>query len=222
MKTNLLIVLAFCLLNVPVFGGNPEEENNSKDEILNDTMVITTVSKEVYICTCKPDTCNPGGEGKIFFQGKYEMKAETEDAEPHNCDERFLMQWDLSELPVGIEIVEAKMELVCISFKGDKQGQLIYEYITEPWNADIGFNSKPNTSNEGRVFTQWPTGKQYHHVDITDFIIKWHSNETPNYGLMGYSIDTETTNSALFCSPNFPQEDVRPKLIVIYSAGSTF
>lgn len=221
MKTNLFIGLAFCLLNLPVFGGNPEVENNSKDKILNDTIVITTVSKEVYICTCKPDTCNPGGEGKIFFQGKYKMKAVTEDAESHNCDERFLMQWDLSELPVGIEIVEAKMELVCISFNGDKQGQLIYEYITEPWNADIGFNSKPNTSNEGRVFTQWPTGKQYHHVDITDFIIKWHSNETPNYGLMGYSIDTETTNSALFCSPNFPQKDVRPKLIVIYSAEST-
>lgn len=221
MKTNLFIVLAFCLLNLPVFGGNSEAENNSKDKILNDTIVITTVNKEVYICTCKPDTCNPGGEGEIFFQGKYEMKAGTEDADAHNCDERFLMQWDLSELPVGIEIVEAEMELVCISFKGDKQGQLIYEYITEPWNADIGFNSKPNTSNEGRVFTQWPTGKQYHHVDITDFIKKWYSNEIPNYGLMGYSIDTETTNSALFCSPNFPQKDVRPKLIVIFSAQST-
>ena len=82
-------------------------------------------------------------------------------------------------------------------------------------------SDKPNTSNESRVFTQWPTGKQYHHVDITDFIIKWYSNETPNYGLTGYSIDTETTNSALFCSPNFPQKDVRPKLIVIYSAEST-
>ena len=70
MKSNLLIVLAFCLMNLPVFGQNPEVENNSKDKILIDTIVITKVSKEVYICTCKPDTCNPGGEGKIFFQGK--------------------------------------------------------------------------------------------------------------------------------------------------------
>jgi len=118
-----LLALAFCLWNLPVFGEDPEVEINSKDLIYYDTIVITKVSKEVYICTCKPDTCNPGGEGQIYFQGKYKMKAATEDAAPHNCDERFLMQWDLSELPVGIEIVEAKMELVCISFNGDKQGQ---------------------------------------------------------------------------------------------------
>jgi hypothetical protein len=193
----------------------PDEE--PIDKSLNDTLVITKIIKDLYICTCKPNTANPNGEGKIYYQGFFNKDEVTEDADYHKCDERFLMQWDIAKLPKGIEIIEAKMYLVCSAYNGDKQGKLVYECIGEPWNADIGYSQKPNTLPDTRVITNWPTKNTYHIVDITSFVKSWYNGSLPNYGLMGFSINTETTNSAIFCSSNFPKEDVRPKLIIIFS-----
>jgi len=216
MKSNLFLIFLLCILNYAVFGNNLNTNKGSISKNKMDTIVIQDISKEVYICTCKPNTCNPNGGGMIFFQGKYIEDRVTPDANYKNCDERFLIQWDLSELPDGINIVEAKMELFCSHFSGDKQGQLVYEYITEPWKADIGYAKKPTTSIDGRVLTDWPKAEQFHIVDITNFIKNWHYKKIPNYGLMGYSINTETTNSAIFCSSMFPDKALCPKLIIVF------
>jgi hypothetical protein len=191
-------------------------KNQHRGILTSDTLVIKEISKELYVCSCKPNISNPGGEGKIYFQGKFKEDLVTKDADYRNCDERFLVQWDLSGLPKGVTIVEAKMEIYCRSYSGDKKGQLIYEYITEPWETDVGFSKRPSTSEDGRVFTDWPKVKEFHSIDITSFVKNWYHNETPNFGLMGYSINTETKNSAIFCSSNFPDMTLRPKLTIIY------
>lgn len=206
-----------CVLNLSAFHVKSQAAEEPLGKSLNDTLVLTTISKDLYICTCKPNTANPNGGGEIYFQGKFYKDEVTEDADYHDCDERFLMQWDLTKLPKGIKIIEAKMHLVCVNYTGDKQGQLVYECISETWNADMGYSQKPNTLSETRVITNWPTKSTYHVVDITSFVKAWYNGSLPNYGLMGFSIDTETTNSALFCSSKFHQEDVRPKLIIVFS-----
>ncbi|MGE0076419.1 MAG: DNRLRE domain-containing protein [Bacteroidales bacterium] len=205
------------MLTFLVFDVKSQTEGGGIPKSSNDTLVITAISKELYICTCKPNTANPNGEGKIYYQGRFKEDKVTDDADYHNCDERFLMQWDLSVLPKGIKIIEAKMQLVCAGYTGDKQGQLAYECIVEPWDTNIGYGKKPNTSSETRILTDWPVKNTYHFVDITSFVQLWYSGNIQNHGLMGFSINTETTNSALFCSSKFPKENLRPKLTIIYS-----
>lgn len=209
MKTSLILAVAFCTLIYPVFGHDTTPKN------AHDTLIIKEISKELYVCTCKPNTSNPGGN-QIYFQGKYKKDLVTEEANYTDCDERFLILWNLSKLPEGVEIIEAKMGLYCLEFAGVKQGQLIYEYITEPWNEDIGFSKKPKTSINGRILTDWPKPRQYHIIDITDFIKNWYHKKIPNYGLMGYSINTETTSSAIFCTSKYLDSSLRPKLTIIY------
>ncbi len=217
MKTNLLLIMAISILNLPVFGTKPKIDKEKTNKSLTDTLVITKISKDLYICTCKPNTASPNGEGKIYYQGRFKKDEVTEDADYHNCDERFLMQWDLSGLPKGIKIIEAKMQLFCTDYNGDKQGQLVYECISEPWNENIGYSKKPNTLTETRVLADWPVKNTYHIVDITNFVKAWSNGNITNYGLMGFSVNTETTNSAIFCSSKFPKIEVRPNLIIIYS-----
>jgi hypothetical protein len=216
MKTNPLLVIALCILFFPRCRSNPKVDKDVISKNFYDTLVIKGIRNEVYICTCNSNKSNPSGVGKLYFQGKWKQDLVNKDVDYRNCDERFLIQWDLSELPKGIEIIEAKMELYCNDFAGDKQGQLVYEVITEPWNADIGYSKKPNTSIDDRVLTDWPQANQYHIIDITNFINKWYYNKTPNYGLMGYSINTETTNSAVFCSSKYPDKALQPKLKVVF------
>ena len=216
MKTNPVLFIALCTLYFSGCGSNPKGDKDAISKNLYDTLVIKEISNELYICTCNPNRCNPSGSGNLYYQGKWKQDLVNKDVDYRNCDERFLIQWDLSRLPKGIEIIEAKMELYCDNFTGDKQGQLVYEPISEPWNADIGYSKKPNTIIDDRVLTDWPKSKQYHVIDITNFIKKWYSDKIPNYGLMGYSINTETTNSAVFCSSIYPKKEVLPKLIVIF------
>lgn len=216
-RVNILILSMLSIVSLSAFNVKSKaDKEESVHKILNDTLVITKISKDLYICTCKPDIANPGGEGKIYFQGRYKKDEITEDADYHDCDERFLMQWDLSELPEGIKTIEAKMRLVCAGYTGDEIGQLVYECISEPWDANAGYSKKPETLPETRVTAEWPAKSTYHYVDITDFVKNWYNGSLLNYGLMGFSIDTETTNSALFCSSIFPQEDARPKLIITF------
>jgi hypothetical protein len=221
MKAYPLFLIALCTLFFPGCGSNPKGDKDAISKNLSDTLVIKKITNELYICTCKPDISNPSGAGNLYFQGKWKQNLVNKDVDYRNCDERFLIQWDLSELPEGIEIVEAKMELYCYGFTGDKQGQLIYETITEPWNADIGYSKKPKTIIDDRVSTEWPIEKQYHIIDITNFIKKWYYDKTPNYGLMGYSINTETTNSAVFCSSWYPDKALQPKLIVVFKKNKS-
>jgi hypothetical protein len=216
-KIYLFLITMLCILSLTAFEVKSKAIEEPVCKSVNDTLVITTISKDLYICTCKPNTANPNGEGKIYYQGRFKKDEVTEDADYHDCDERFLLQWDLSGLPKGIKIVQAHMHLVCASYNGDRQGHLAYECISEPWTADIGYSQKPKTLSETRLLTDWPTKNNYHVVDITSFVKSWYNGSLPNYGLMGLSIDTETTNSAIFCSSNFPQEEVRPKLIITFS-----
>lgn len=220
MKKNLLLFLALCLL-FPGCGSSPKGDKNAISKNLYDTLVINKVSNELYICTCNLNRPNPSGSGNFYYQGKWKQDLVNKDVDYRNCDERFLIQWDLSELPKGIEIINAKMELYCDSFTGDKKGQLVYESIAEPWSADSGYSKKPNTIIADRVSTDWPKAKQYHVIDITNFVKKWYFNKIPNYGLMGYSINTENTNSAVFCSSIYPVKEVLPKLIVIFKKKKT-
>lgn len=221
MKTNLFFVLAICPLYFTVFGTNPIRNEGALHKNAYDTLVIQEISKELYVCTCKPNTSNPAGEGQIYFQGKYKEAKVTKDVNYEDCDERFLILWNLAKLPDGIEIVEAKMVLYCMKFIGDKHGQLIYESISEPWNADVGFAKKPNTSDKFRILTGWPESQKYHVVNVTGLIKNWYSKEVPNYGIMGYSINTENTNSAMFCTSIFPDKAARPKLVIIYQKNKS-
>ena len=189
---------------------------STESKSLNDTLVINQLIKELYVCTCKPDISNPGGKGQIYYQGKWEVESVSKDADKELCDERFLMQWDLSELPAEIRIIEAKLRMVCAEFNGDKQGQLVYECISEPWSTESVYNDKPKTLPESRVVTGWPSKNSYHYVDITDYVKWWYHDRIPNYGLMGLSMDVETNNSAVFCSSKFPKEHLRPGLIVVF------
>ncbi len=169
MKLNQLLVIALCASVFPGCGSNPEGDKNAISKTPSDTIVINKISNELYICTCNPDKSNPSGAGNLYFQGKWKQDLVNKQVDYRNCDERFLIQWDLSELPKGIEIIEAKMELYCNDFKGDNQGQLVYEPITEPWNADIGYSKKPNTKIDDRVLTDWPKAKGYYFGNSAKF-----------------------------------------------------
>ncbi len=73
-RVNILILSILSILSLSAFNVKFKTDKESVHKSLNDTLVITKISKDLYICTCKPNTANPNGEGKIYFQGRFKKR----------------------------------------------------------------------------------------------------------------------------------------------------
>lgn len=158
-----------------------------------------------YICSCKPDANKPE---KDFYQGSW-----------NKCSERFLIRFDLSGLPKGVQITGAKLSLYCMAFVGDDSGNkdLVYGKITEPWDENkVTFANQPKTSSEDSASTGWPFDQKWQDVDITQIVRQWVDGSAPNYGILGYGINEKGTCYASFTSSDSSLARFRPKLTISY------
>ncbi|MDZ7319120.1 MAG: DNRLRE domain-containing protein [candidate division KSB1 bacterium] len=168
--------------------------------------------KDSYICDCSPNTNSPNGGTTLLYQGQFKA-----------CYDRLLIEWDLSALPANATIVKAEMKLYCYNLYGSKAaGKMTYYRITSFWNEDsVTYNSRPDTCHDVTVTANcWPTGGNWHSVDITPFVQGWHDGKFPNYGIYGHCIQTNGTCVAGFHSSDHPTASQRPRLIIIFKTST--
>jgi len=180
----------------------------------NDTLILQPGSegKDCYICDCSPNVNSPNGGKTFLYQGQYQT-----------CYDRMLIQWDLSALPPNRNIIQAEMKLYCYNRYGTKaSGKMTYYRITSFWNEDsVTYNTRPDTSHDvTATVNQWPSGTNWHSIDITQFVQGWYQGTFPNYGLYGHCIQTSGTCVAGFHSSDHANASQRPQLIIIYSSAS--
>jgi len=80
MKISLLLFTMLSVLNLSVFHVKSQAVEEPLDKSLNDILVLTTISKDLYICTSKPEIANPDGGGEINYQGKFNKDEVTYEA----------------------------------------------------------------------------------------------------------------------------------------------
>lgn len=176
-----------------------------------DTLVLQpgAEGKDCYICDCSPTTNSPNGGVTLLYQGQYQT-----------CYDRLLIQWDISALPAGANIISAEMWLYCYNLYTTRaSGKMVYYRITKFWKEDsVTFATQPDTSHDITVTAnRWPAGGYWHSVNVTPFVQGWHQGTFPNYGIYGHAIQTNGTCVAGFHSSDHATENQRPKLIIIYS-----
>ena len=134
-----------------------------------------------------------------------------------------LIQFNLSELPDNIEITSAKLSLYynpTSSSAGQAGNNACYlKRITSAWEENtVTWNNAPNTTNSGEVQLEESTSdnQDYLDIDILNFVSEWYNNPETNYGLKLEIIEQELYNSMKFCSSDYSNPDLRPKLIISY------
>jgi PKD repeat protein len=140
---------------------------------------------------------------------------------------RSLIAFDLSGIPEGSVILDAKLSLYAnpntpqshnhSQLSGSNEAFL--ERVVEPWNdLTVTWNNQPNTSSENQVWLH-PSNyelEDYTDIDVTGLMNDIFHDPESNFGMM-ISLKTEVYyRSLVFASSNHENPEKRPKLVILY------
>ncbi len=135
-----------------------------------------------------------------------------------------LLQFDLSTLPIGSTIIEATLSLYhnpTSNSAGQAGNNACYlKKITSNWDENlVTWNTIPNSTDTNQVLltTSTSANQDYPNIDLTDFVTDWYSDPLSNHGILLELIDQSLYNSMIFCSSDYLDSTLRPKLEVTYS-----
>lgn len=135
-----------------------------------------------------------------------------------------LIQFDLSEIPSQMIILDAKLSLyhnpgsTSAGQAGENASYL--KKITSYWDEyNVTWNSMPGTTLNGAVYlsTSVNANQDYLDIDLTDIVSEWHESPENNFGLMLEILQPSLYRSMLFASSDCLEESLRPMLMVVYA-----
>jgi hypothetical protein len=174
--------------------------------------IVLEVDKDAFICDCASDANNPGGPLTNLFQGPYYVGG-------HQCYARTASSWDISSLPVGCNISQAKIEFKCSSTWGTLTGQMVFYRFLQSWGeTTITNNNLPPHTSQDSIIQSWPSAGQWLSIDVTNIVRFWYEHPDSNFGIYGYCANTTSQNgAAAFYSSRYATGSDRPKLTINYT-----
>ena len=144
---------------------------------------------------------------------------------------RGLLQFDLSGIPAGASIVEAKLSLYHSSMQPneghtDRSGSndWVIQRITSNWDEQtVTWNNQPNSTTQNQILLPGCTGcwpvystSDYLNINVDTIVQYWVDNPSENFGFI-MKLQTEQFYRAMkFASSDHPDASLHPKLEVTY------
>jgi hypothetical protein len=149
------------------------------------------------------------------------------------CFARSLFKYDISSIPVGATIVNAKLYLFAKTNNlngnpgnptfGSANTSLLQKVVTSWQAAQTSWNTQPTaTATNQKTLAQSTSSAQNYIVDITDFAKSWQSKPDSNFGML-LRIQTEQYYNSLVFHSGQSADNVKPRLEISYTlpgAGS--
>lgn len=129
---------------------------------------------------------------------------------------RFLIQFDLSNLPSNATLAELWM----VPFSRGDSSTLVEMYVdrvTGSWNEDTGWYNQPAATNLGWVLA--PVLGYWYGINITGTYNNWKNGVYSNYGFMFRPLGNNNQFSQ-FRSSDYSYALNRPKLVVTYNGAN--
>jgi len=172
--------------------------------------------KDAQLWTIHPDN-NYG------FSEKFSCMAWTHSGVPGT--NRAAIDFDLSVIPPGMTIVDARLSLFFVNLEptyfghtGDNGAWL--QLITEPWEEYTAtWNDQPATTTFDQLYLPPSTDpyQDYTNIDVTTLINHLYSEPETYHGMMLRLIEESFYRCLLFASSDYPDTiEMRPKLEITY------
>ncbi len=159
--------------------------------------------------------------GNSYFSGEYLWVGGFEGSRY-----RSLLLFDVSSIPVGSVIIEARLKL---SFKTGNSSVVRIHRVTSSFTgkatwverspgytwASMGGDYDPEPADTIFIPDGTPEGF-YFEFDVKEVLNQWVSGLEPNYGFL---IEADGENPVVFYSSRALEEAFRPKLLVTYISG---
>ncbi|MCK9398783.1 MAG: DNRLRE domain-containing protein [Bacteroidales bacterium] len=202
----------------------------------NDTIEFRPKLEITYIEAPTTIVIQPGAEGKdaqlwsIMPNNnygnipKFDCSGWTHYGEPGI--NRGIIDFDLSSIPEGAEILDARLNLyfVCLEptfFGHTGENEAYLQLITEPWEEEyVTWNEQPMTTEEDQVFLPRSTDpyQDYTDIDVTIPIRKLFNDPDNYHGLMLKLINEYPYTCLLFASSDYMDTaGFRPRLEITYT-----
>lgn len=142
------------------------------------------------------------------------------------CRIRSLLQFDLSDIPEGSKIIDAKLSLY--SWNSPSNGshstqsgsnETFLQRITENWSENtVTWNSPPFVTTVNQVVLQASSNaiQHYEDIDVTDIVQDMVDDPANSYGFF-FRLSTEQEfRKMIFASSDNPDAGLHPKLEIEY------
>jgi hypothetical protein len=142
----------------------------------------------------------------------------------HNYEGRSLLKFDLSSLPTGKTLLNAKLslywdQLASAGQAGDNDARL--SRVTSAWGENnVTWNNKPSTSSTDFIVLPKSTSAQqdYIDIDVTSMVSMMYSNQATNYGFLIEQVVKGIYRSMKFGSSDDTNPAKRPKLVLTFES----
>jgi PKD repeat protein len=144
---------------------------------------------------------------------------------------RGIIDFDLSAIPEGAEILDAKLNFyfVCLEpnyFGHTGENEAYFQLITEPWEEDsVTWNNQPSTTEDFQAYLPPSIDpyQDYTDLDVTELIQKLKSEPENYHGIMLRLLNEEPYRCLLFASSDYMDTvEFRPKLVVTYTIAPNY
>ena len=140
---------------------------------------------------------------------------------------RGLIAFDLSKIPAGTHVLDAKLSLYSYDdpgFHGQRGSNAsLLRRIISPWGEKtVTWNNQPPTTAQNEVLlpTSDSSIESYLNINITALIQEMVNKPDSNFGML-MQLDTEQFYRRMgFASSDYPDTSLHPKLVVTYSIGT--
>ncbi|MFN0189478.1 MAG: DNRLRE domain-containing protein [Bacteroidia bacterium] len=143
------------------------------------------------------------------------------------CVGRGVLEFDLSSIPLGSTIVDARLNLYANTSPVNGNGQSMFGSnasriyrVTSPWNeSTVTYNNQPTytTTNGALLFPSSISFQNYININVTSLVSVMTSAPGLNNGFLLKLVNESPLSSMIFASSDFSNPTLWPELIVQYT-----
>ena len=142
-------------------------------------------------------------------------------------DYRSLIEFDLSNIPIGSVINSAGLSLYSHDSPGlgshsttSGSNESLLSRITSSWEENtVTWNNQPATTSENQVFLSESSSstEDYLNIDITDLVVDMIADSANSHGFLIKLLNEQHYRSLVFAASGHSDSDLHPKLEVTYT-----
>jgi hypothetical protein len=157
----------------------------------------------------------------LNFQSSTDFVAFADNTSGTQIIGRSLFYFDKYLLPANINLISAELDLYCNlnpNYLGTTLGggnECLLTKVNQNWDPSlVSFSNQPSSILGNSVLITAPTTsfQNYLGIDVKGIINDILSNPSNGYGIMLQLINETGTKSLNFCSANYPNASLRPKI----------